>query len=141
MGCRDVLIGPYEQSIGGIGGERTFLRCSLRRQQPSLGSRRFDNLCDPSSCVHLRRRGARWGPGATFTASGAAMVGASKGARWTKLVPGRLRGMGIGPTTPCSMALEDAQNRLPGHLTYSPKRPGSPKEKDGPEVGAELASR
>ena len=27
---------------------RTFLRCSLRRQQPSLGSRRFDDHCDPS---------------------------------------------------------------------------------------------
>jgi hypothetical protein len=25
----------------------------LRRQQPSLGSRRFDNLCDPSSCVQV----------------------------------------------------------------------------------------
>jgi hypothetical protein len=48
---------------------RTFLRCSLRQQQPSLGSRRFDDLCDrPSSCVHVRRPGARWGPGATFTA-------------------------------------------------------------------------
>jgi hypothetical protein len=29
---------------------RTFLRCSLRRQQPSPGSRRFDDLCDPSHC-------------------------------------------------------------------------------------------
>jgi hypothetical protein len=32
---------------------RTFLRCSLRRQQPWLGSRRFDDLCDPSSWVQV----------------------------------------------------------------------------------------
>ena len=29
---------------------RTFLRCSLRQQQPWPGSRRFDDLCDPSHC-------------------------------------------------------------------------------------------
>jgi hypothetical protein len=49
---------------------RTFLRCSLRRQQPSLGSRRFDNQCD---AVLLRACSQGWarprgGPGAMFTA-------------------------------------------------------------------------
>jgi hypothetical protein len=35
---------------------RTFLRCSLRRQQLSLGSRRFDVRCDrPSSWVQVAR--------------------------------------------------------------------------------------
>jgi hypothetical protein len=42
---------------------RTFLLCSLRQQQPWLGSRRFDDPWDHSSCVHVRRPGVRWGVG------------------------------------------------------------------------------
>jgi hypothetical protein len=53
---RDVLQPFMEQVLVWLMG--TFLRCSLRQQQPWLGSRRFDDLCDPSSCVHVR-----WGLG------------------------------------------------------------------------------
>jgi hypothetical protein len=49
------------------------------------------SLWTPSSCVHVRRPGARWGPGATFTAAGLQMVGASKEASWPTLVPARVR--------------------------------------------------
>jgi hypothetical protein len=56
---------------------RTFLLCSLRQQQPWLGSRRFDDLCDHSSCVHVRRPGVRWGVGQRSQQRGC-VVGASK---------------------------------------------------------------
>jgi hypothetical protein len=78
--CAGLLVEPR------IGGRmrRTFLRCSLQQRQPSLGWRRFDDLCDPSSCVHVRRPGAPWGPRATFTAAGL-LMGACKEARWSRL--------------------------------------------------------
>jgi hypothetical protein len=49
---------------------RTFLRCSLRRQQPSLGSRRFDDLCDAFLYARMFAGQVRAGGLATFTAAG-----------------------------------------------------------------------